>query len=266
MLFVSALLLLCAGGAHAVPKADLWSFWSDHDAASEQQVDHSAWATVLSRYVSALDDGRTVVDYAGLRERDRALLDGYVNSLTALDPRSLNRNEQMAYWINLYNALTLQVILDHPKKKSILRIGGGWLPTGPWDDTVTQIAGQDITLNDIEHRILRPIWQDHRIHFAVNCASVGCPNLGTEPFAADALDAQLDAAEIAFLNHPRGLTFDGQKLRLSSIFDWYMEDFASSREGMLEYLAGVDGTDGERLRSYEGNIKYQYDWDLNAKP
>jgi hypothetical protein len=260
-------LTLGAGLAQAIPKPDLWAFWFAQDAASTETVSHDDWATLLSRYVSTLPGGRTVVDYQALSANDAPLLDRYISGLTARDPRALNRDEQMAYWINLYNALTLKVVLDHPKKKSILRMGGGWLPTGPWDDEVARIASQDITLNDIEHRILRPIWQDHRIHFAVNCASVGCPNLATEPFLAGTLNQQLDAAEVAFLTHPRGLTFRGDKLRLSSIFDWYMEDFAKDRDGLLSYLAGVGGVaDPERVRSYSGSVKYRYDWDLNAKP
>ncbi len=173
----------------------------------------------------------------------------------------------MAYWINLYNALTIDVVLAYPDKKSIRRMGKGLFSFGPWDDPVAQIVGQSVTLNDIEHRILRPIWQDHRIHFAVNCASLGCPNLSRTAYRADNLESLLSQGEADYINHPRGVKIDNKgKLTVSSIFDWYQSDFAADTSTLLVYLSKHHQLYGAQLRDYAGSVKYDYNWQLNAAP
>ena len=138
--------------------------------------------------------------------------------------------------------------------------------TGPWDDGLFDLAGHSLTLNDIEHRILRPLWRDHRIHFAVNCASLGCPDLSPQAYTAATLEQQLAAAESKFLGHPRAVSFnDAGRLRLSSLFDWYLQDFATDREQLLRYLT-LQRTDlAPALKKYQGRIDYHYDWQLNAR-
>ena len=143
-------------------------------------------------------------------------------------------------------------------------MGERFFAVGPWDDEVFEVAGKDVTLNDIEHRILRPIFQDQRVHYAVNCASIGCPNLGKTAFAAAELDAQLTAAEAGYINHERGVTIDSKgRVKLSQIFEWYVDDFAEDEEGLLAYLAERHETLADTLESYDGKVKYDYDWDLN---
>ena len=257
------LLLSWASTLMAAPGADTWTFWDASDPDSEQIVDHSGWQLLLDLRLESLSDGRTILHYDRFSATDRNQLRDYLDSLTAIDPRSLNRTEQFAYWINLYNALTVDLMLDHPDKPSILRIGGGFLPTGPWDDDVTTIAGETLSLNDIEHRILRPIFQDHRIHFAVNCASVGCPNLASSAYTAGNLEAQLADGETRYLNHPRGLTLEDGQLTVSSIFKWYADDFGADREALLAYFASVRTDLADALTGYEGRIRYAYNWERN---
>jgi len=230
-----------------------------------QQVDHTAWQAFLDRYVVTTDDDRTLVRYQAVSADDRTALQLYIASLAALDPRTLDRDEQFAYWINLYNALTVEVVLGNPGKDGIKRMGNGLFSTGPWDDELVQITGEPVTLNDIEHRILRPIWKDRRIHFAVNCASISCPNLATEAYTPENLDRLLDAGEQAYLQHPRGLRFlpDGT-LQLSSILDWYRKDFAADQPGLLRYLGGVRPDLADRLLDHNGKIRFDYDWSLNG--
>ena len=222
----------------AAPKADLWAMWDQSDPSSTVVVSHSDWQAFLNDFVTEHEDGVNRVDYAGAASK-RELLSGYVSQLTMLDPRALTRDEQLAYWINLYNALTVEQVLRYPRKKSILRMGEGFFSVGPWDDAVATIAGVEITLNDIEHRILRPIWRDHRIHFAVNCASIGCPNLATLAYTAENAESLLASSERAYLAHERGVKVTGGgKLQLSRIFDWYRVDFADSEEALLRnYIA-----------------------------
>ncbi len=253
-------------GVLAAPASDLWPFWNASDDTSARQVEHGAWQALLDRYLVLTDDDRTLFRYASVEAEDSAALQDYVSSLASIDPRGLARPEQMAYWINLYNALTVQVVLDHPRESSILDMGNGWfLRPGPWNDRLVTIAGKSVTLNDIEHRILRPIWKDHRIHYAVNCASIGCPNLAPQAYSRANLEQLLDAGEKSYLNHPRGLRFDDRgRLVLSSIFDWYIVDFGDSRASLLEYLASRRGDIAERLREHSGTVRNEYDWSLNA--
>jgi uncharacterized protein DUF547 len=263
--FVFTASLMTTSLCHAEPP-EAWMHWQPANAKSTHKVDHHAWQLFLDAYVSTHQDGINRVHYTRARnDNAQRQLQDYITSLTQTDPRQLNRQEQMAYWINFYNAATVNLVLSNPSKKSIRRMGKGLFSLGPWDDEVATIAAHTVTLNDVEHRILRPIWQDHRIHFVVNCASIGCPNLSKTAFSSVNLEAQLDAAEQAYINHTRGVHFDAQgRLTLSSIFDWYQSDFASSEPELLRYLAIHHTQYGKRLAEYSGKIRYAYDWDLNA--
>ena len=259
--------VLASSTVLAAPAADEWKLWDRHAAGNMAVVDHSEWQRLLDRYVSPDDRGVNRVAYARISAQDRTSLNDYLDALASIDPRDYDKAEQLAYWINLYNALTVEVVLRHPRKGSILRMGKGLFKIGPWDDPLVTIAGHELTLNDIEHRILRPIWRDHRIHFAVNCASIGCPNLAKQAYTSDNVEALLAAGEVAYVNHPRGVEFDKRgRLHLSQIFNWYREDFAEDTPALLAYLSTVHRTASERLRSHEGSVKYRYDWALNKAP
>jgi hypothetical protein len=263
---ILSMLILSLSGTRteAAPAADLWAFWQPAPTADAESISHDLWQQLLDHYLSTGDDQINRFDYQAVSSDDRKRLTTYLQTMTSLDPRTYPIDEQMAYWINLYNALTIQVVLTYPNKDSILRMGRGLFSFGPWNDELVTIVDVPITLNDIEHRILRPIWRDHRIHFAVNCASLGCPNLSAEVFTAAKLDSMLAAAESAYLNHPRGVSFNDQgELVLSSIFDWYREDFAANREMLLAYLAQRHASLAPQLSAYTGPIRYRYDWSLN---
>ena len=260
------LLVLFATPGMAAPKSKLWPRWSAHDPASTVIVDHGDWTRLLQAYTRPADDGVVRFDYAGLAARDRAALDGYIARLTATPVSSLNRDEQLAYWINLYNALTVQVVLDNYPVSSILKINisPGLFSIGPWGKKLVSVEGEDISLDDIEHRILRPIWRDPRIHYAVNCASIGCPNLIDTAYTADQVDALLEANAIAYVNHSRGTELRGGALSVSSIYDWFQEDFGGSETGVLAHLRKYARP--ELLRDLKLVFEidsYDYDWSLN---
>ena len=251
--------------ALAASKDDAWTFWAENNPASTRQVDHSAWQSFLDQYLAPQPDGVNLMAYNRVGQGEaRAALQNYLQRLADIDPRRLTRNEQFAYWVNLYNALTVEVVLSNPDKKTIRGMGKRLFSFGPWDDALITIAGEDVTLNDIEHRILRPIWQDPRIHFAVNCASIGCPNLQPVAFRADNLDALLDTAQDEYINHPRGVDQTSGSLVLSSIFDWYQSDFAADPTGLLRYLARFHKTPDMLLNAAPERIDYDYDWTLNS--
>ena len=245
-----------------------------------ENFDHSflAYAGVLSRFVDTIR-----VDYAALRD-DRAQLDDVVASLDAPlaggEP-SWSRYQRMAFWINAYNAFTLQVIVDYYPIRS------GWftlLPRnsirqidGVWTDLRWRAAGRDLTLDDIEHGILRSEFRDPRIHFAINCASIGCPPLASQPYRAETLDAQLDEAARTYLAIPEGLRDDGDDFLVSSILDWYGDDFVErfapaipgDRHPKERAILGVIAVYGPaalsaRAKTGRPGIRFlDYNWSLN---
>jgi hypothetical protein len=256
-----------AGTLLSAPLPELWARWEANDPASMVMVDHSLWKEFLTRYVETNHpSGINRVRYSAVRAEDRDRLAVYVSTLQEVPVSSLNRQEQCAYWINLYNALTVKVVLAHYPVSSIrhINISPGLFSYGPWDAGLIRVEGQPVSLNDIEHRILRPIWKDNRHHYAVNCASLGCPNLQPEPFVAGNLDSSLDKAAREYVNHPRGARLNGGRLVLSSIYDWFQMDFGSSEKGVvLHLLKYAGGSLAEGLKGYKGRIKYEYDWRLN---
>lgn len=262
---IALLAVMVWHSAHAAPSSDLWAYWAAHDRDAALQVDHSLWQTLLDGSVQRGGDHINRVDYKGFVKTNEHLLDTYLAYLQSLEPTSMSPNQQLAFWINLYNAQTVKVVLGYPDKDSILKMRPSLLSVGPWDEKYLQIEGKDVSLNDIEHRILRPIWADHRLHFALNCASLGCPDLSTEAYRAETIQGQLQQAEDLFLSQPRAieLTQDGV-LMLSSLFDWYLEDFADSEQALLQFLAERAPNLATTLRTHQSKIRYHYDWALNG--
>lgn len=249
------------------PKADLWERWTAHAPASTATIAHREWDTFLSRYLVAHDDGVNRIAYARVTDADRRRLDEYLSSLAAVPIGDFSRDEQRAYWINLYNALTVDVVLDHYPVDSIRDIGisPGLFSIGPWKKKLVRVEGEDISLDDIEHRILRPIWKDPRIHYAVNCASLGCPNLMPEAFSAANSEALLEKGARDFINSPHGARFDGSgRLTASSIYDWFQDDFGGDEEGVIDHLRAYAGPAlAAKLDATTGVHGFEYDWTLN---
>ncbi len=236
------------------------------DAGSDAQVDHAGWQQLLDDYlVVETESGVNLFDYEGLLDDGYESLDEYIAMLAAIDPLTLNRSTQKAFWINLYNALTVQLILRNYPVSSITTLGSNVTRFGPWDDQAVAINGIDLSLNDIEHRIIRPLYDDYRIHFAVNCASIGCPDLAPVAFDAATLDTQLDEAAADFMEHKRAARFDGDTLYLSSLFKWYAGDFGQNLPQVLATLSQhLPEPAAQRLTSATGLPKYEYDWSLNG--
>ncbi len=259
-----AALLLASSLALAAPKSEYWALWDNSDPASTVVVDHSPWQAILNEYLVVRPEGNGF-RYAQVSAGDQKKLKDYLATLTAIDPHTLSKAEQKAYWINLYNALTVNLILDNYPLESITDIGP-WYSFGPWDMEITRVAGQDLTLNDIEHRILRPLWQDERIHYAVNCASIGCPDLAEQAFTAQNTDPMLNALARRFVQQQKGVSLAGGRLTASRIYEWYQTDFTDQGDsGVIVYLRTVvPPALARQLRQYNGRIQYQYNWALNA--
>ena len=190
--------------------------------------DYRQYAKVLQDHVHGVR-----VDYSALTS-GRATLDGAVAALaepTGEEEHGWTREQRLAFWINAYNLFTLRAIVDHyPIRSSLFTLqprNSIRQIDGVWTKLTWHAAGRTLTLDDIEHRILRPEFKEPRVHFAVNCASRGCPPLAAEPYRAPTLDAQLDAAARRYLASDQGLRIEGRVLRVSRILQWYGDDFVA---------------------------------------
>ncbi|MGP8307127.1 DUF547 domain-containing protein [Vibrio sp. YIC-376] len=253
------LLLLCAllsFSVYSAPKADLWPYWNHSNEASPTQISHQEWQQLLDSYLIA-DGENTLFRYSKVSAVDKTKLKQYIQHLASLNPLHYRKAEQYAYWVNLYNAITVDLILDNYPIKSITKLGG-LFSFGPWDEDAVMINGKKLTLNDIEHRILRPIWQDPRTHYAVNCASLGCPNLQAQAFTADNSQALLESAAKAFINSKKGVSIEGNTARISSIYDWFAVDFGGEKQ-VFNHIRQY----APQYNSFSGQVKYDYDWSLN---
>jgi Protein of unknown function, DUF547 len=223
---------------------------------------HQLFDDMLHHYVK---DAR--VDYTGLKanthELNRYL--AHVAAVTKSDFKQWNENEQIAFLINAYNAYTLRLILDHYPVKSIKDIGS--LLTGPWDQPVVNLFGQTLTLNAVEHGILRKDYTEPRIHFALVCAAKGCPPLRNEAYVGTRLNEQLDDQARRFLANPQKNRVDveNQTVYLSPIFKWYGADFQKKSGGVLQFLMQY-WPETERTELEKGGFKIRYTdyvWSLN---
>ena len=248
------------------PQAELWSFWDTQDATATQTIDHSAWDDFLGRYLQQGDDGINRLRYAEVSASDRTALQDYIAQLQAIPIRQYKRDEQLAYWINLYNSLTVDIVLQHYPVASIrdIDISPGLFADGPWGKKLLIIEGQAVSLNDIEHRILRPIWHEPRLHYALNCASLACPNLHQRAYTAQDMDQTLDTVASAYVNHPRGVRIEKGQLIVSSIYSWFREDFGKDEAAVIAHL--LNYAEAELAQSLQGLTRIdddEYDWRLN---
>lgn len=253
--------------ANFVPASDPWPRWEAHNPSASQIIDHRPWEVFLTRYLSAHEDGLNRIDYDKVTAADKDALVAYIAGLEATKISDYDRPEQFAFWVNLYNAVTVRTVLEHYPVESIRDINDGFLSPGPWDRPLVAVEGETVTLNDIESRILRPLWQDPRAHYVLNCASVGCPNLEGSAYRGEALDARLDAAARRYINNPRGVRIEDGELVVSSIYAWFEGDFGGSEAAVLAHLSRYAAPELKKaLSDREAIDGYEYDWDLNERP
>lgn len=269
--FLALSLSACASVERlAVPKAEPFSGvdWTTAAAQPGISVDYSAYDRFLRQYRAVDNNDIARVRYAAVTPEDRATLGAFITRLQAIDTHTLTRDQQLAFWINLYNAQTIALILDNYPVDSIRDISNGPLRLGPWNRADLRVRAQALSLNDIEHRIVRAHFNEPRIHYAFNCAALGCPNLKAQAWRAPDLDADFDAAEQAYLAHPRGLQVgaDG-RVTASKIFIWFREDFGADDLALLARLVARAPPEKSAALARRGRIdSYAYDWSLNEIP
>lgn len=209
---------------------------------------HASWNVLLQQYVDA--DGN--VDYHSWK-KSQTDLDKYIQLLEKTPPANYwDKNDSLAYFINAYNAVTVKLILDNYPLKSIRDI------KDPWDSKSLNLPNNSLTLNDIEHKVLRKM-DDPRIHFAINCASASCPQLSNEAFRASKVQKQLEEATSLFINDTSKNQISEKNIGLSKIFLWFSKDFGSKKER----IAFIQKYSQKPFKD-NAKIKYQeYDWSLN---
>lgn len=219
---------------------------------------HSSFDSLLKKHVSS-----GWVSYKGFQS-DRNLLDVYLNSLSKVSLAEYNgfsKEEKIAFLVNAYNAFTIQLILDHYPVKSIKKIGG--IFQSPWKIEFFELLGAKRSLDWIEHQKLRVDFQEPRIHFAIVCASIGCPPLANTAFTAKTLETQLQSLMLSFLADKNKNRYDSENkiLYLSPIFDWFESDF-TKKGSLVDFVNPAMGN----LIPQDAKIKYtNYNWNLNEK-
>jgi hypothetical protein len=261
LVLVAALLVTCAAPRSKPASGPIGERVQAAIAGGTETFDHEPWSRLLERGI----DDRGFVDYPFFQDH-RAELDRYLGGVAEVELSTLTSAELEALLLNAYNALTIRSILDHPTVSTIRDI------EGVWEQTKHRVGGFELTLDEIEHTLLRPFWKDPRIHFAVNCASASCAPLPRWAFDGSELERQLEERARHFLSDPRHVRVEGSTVLLSSYFDWYGKDFTAEgwkprASTLLEFVA-LYATDevAARLRSGEPlEIRFlDYDWSLNA--
>jgi len=254
-------------GSKPAPAAKSTTYGSGAAKATEnvQTGVHAAWDGLLKQYVSAPDSqGLTHFNYSGLKSAtaDKAALDGYIRSLEAINPDGLNEDEAIAYYANLYNAVTIKVVVENYPVKSIRDIKSGFVP-GPWGKKLVTINGKPTSLNNIEHDILRKRYPSPYVHYMVNCASVGCPNLLDKAWTAANYKTEREVAAKAYINSPRGVKVTPKGLEVSSIYKWFSKDFGG-KAGLLPHLRKYAGPELAQVIDNGAKVSGNgYNWALN---
>jgi hypothetical protein len=247
-------------------------------SADATSFDHTQWDTLLKNNVEVLEGGKaTRVDYQAMTKKRQVLTD-YLDRLSKISREQFDswpKEEQLAFLINAYNAWTVELILTkYPDLESIKDLGSFF--QSPWKKKFIPLLGEKRSLDDIEHGLIRGSgrYNEPRIHFAVNCASIGCPDLKKQAYRGDILEEQLEEATVLFLSDKSRNRFSDGELQISSVFKWYREDFERGWRGaatLPQFLALYKDSlglgDAEAGKLAAGNIAIRfldYDWKLNS--
>ena len=239
-------------------KTNYWSFWDQSNESNAASIDHGSFDKLLATYVIVdHPSGINRFRYADVSSGDSKKLRRYIAGLARLDPRDYSRKEQKAYWLNLYNALMLRSVLgDYPVKSLSMDAIKG--------KNLIRVAGVKLSLEDIENRILRPLWQDKKIIFGLSCAALSCPNIQQQAFTSVNSKQLLERSVREFINHPRGVHLKNKQLETSQIFAWYGQDFGSDKKMIKFFAHYAEDMKALYLLGFRGEIAYSFDSRLNA--
>ncbi|HAU1512532.1 TPA: DUF547 domain-containing protein [Legionella pneumophila] len=268
-ILVLLLLSLCfiTSTASASFHRSLWPKWLVNAPLSKQSISHQAWQRFLDHHVITNEEDINLVDYTNINEKELASLKEYIKNLSQIDIDNYNRQEQLAYWINLYNALTVLTVANYYPIANIqeINISPGLFSVGPWGANIITIKNTNLSLDDINNRIIRPIWNDPRTHYALNNATIGAPNLSKQAYQGSLLEQQLNDAAFKYISSLRGVHVIEGKLIVSKLYDWYEEDFGGTKKYVIKHLLQFAK---EPLRNQLKHINtidsYIYNWHINC--
>lgn len=265
--YLILLMLLLTSFAHATFYKNLWPQWEINNPLSKEIISHQLWQDFLNRRVITNAENINLVDYAHMTQIDLNLLKDYLKQMAQINIDNYNRVEQLAYWINVYNALTVQTVANYYPVSTIqeINISPGLFSVGPWGANLISIKDTQLTLDDINNRIIRPIWNDARTHYTLNNASIGAANLNRKAYQGHTLDEQLNHAASTYINSLRGVSVIEGRLIISKLYDWYEEDFGGSKQDVITHLLQFAK---EPLQSQLKHINtidsYIYNWHINS--
>ncbi|KTD45625.1 putative Ser/Thr protein kinase [Legionella rubrilucens] len=260
-------LIFCTFSTQAAFNKNLWPIWEVNNPLSTAVIDHSDWQTLLNQCVVTNEEGINLVDYAHLTPKQHERLKRYINQLSKIDIDAYNRDEQLAFWINLYNALTVNIVADYYPVSSIedINISPGLFSIGPWGAKIITINGTPLSLDEIHNRIIRPIWNDPRAHYAINNGSIGAANLSKKAYLGKTIEQQLNNAATEYINSLRGVQVIEGKLIVSKIYEWFSDDFGGTK---LDIINHIKYYAREPLKSQLKHVNtienYMYNWHLNS--
>ena len=242
--------------------------WYANDPESTLTIDHATWDEFLRTYVQAMPEGVNRVDYEGVSNDDKEKVDQYVTYLGSIQISKYNRDEQVAFWMNLYNAGIVKTVLENWPVNSILQIRGpGLNVVGPWLQPVARVEGESVTFNDIEHNILRPAFNDMgpKIHYGINCASITCPSLPARAHTAVNWRESLEANARQYMRSGEAAREEDGKLYVSKFYhSWFKDDFGGTDAAVFQHLKQYASPDlAEMLDRHEAIDGDYYDWRIN---
>lgn len=265
MLF--CLLLLINTSARAHFSKNLWPLWEANNPLSKEQISHNDWQTFLNKRVITNNEGINLVDYANLNDSDLKLLKNYIANLARINIDKFNRREQLAYWINLYNAITVYTVANYYPVDSIEEINTspGLFSIGPWGAKLVTVNNTPLSLDEIQNRIIRPIWNDSRIHYAINNGSIGAANLSKQAYQGPIIESQLNHSALEYINSLRGAQVIEGKFIVSKIYEWYNEDFGLSKQNIINHIKQFAREPLSNQLNHINTIdNYIYNWHLNS--
>lgn len=239
----------------------VWEYWDKYNTQSQESINHSLWDSFLEENLIKVDNRYTPY-YSKINSVEKNRLDYYIDEMSNITIQDYNSDTQKAYWINLYNALTVKVLLDHYPVKSIMEIST-LLSRGPWSKKLIKISGKKLSLKDIKERILLPIWKDYRIHYILFDSSISGPELFPRAVTAQNIEQFLTVTELNYINKQGTVKIDGNMVIISALVKRYSEDLTYSEEQMISYLnEKLD----KRVDFNRYGIRYSYNWLLFQRP
>lgn len=250
--FTCFIFIACTGNSKTESTSNKTSFITE--TAANTSINHEQWNKLLKANVNAKGD----VNYKNFVANHKAV-QAYINYLSKINPANYSKKEQLAYWVNAYNVLTVDLIIRNYPVKSIMNLAGGKV----WDQKLPyKFNGKTLSLSEIEKEKLLTDLFDARIHFVINCASISCPKLLNTAFTAANIDALMESATKSYINNPSQNKIGSDNASLSMIFNWYKSDFVKASGSLEKFINKYSGT---KINSNTKIDYLDYNWNLNGK-